>query len=239
MGHCCPFQKRQIDLYFLFREGQNMSRKLQILLLGTAIAAASGAFLIADAGAASDEFHSGASTFTFVTGGEIGETVFDFSAGSLKCKSLHMEGGYSGTTASDLTLTPTPTECSFLGASATVDMNGCAITITTPVEGIDSDHYASTLDLVCGSNEMVVTVGGCTVKVGSQQFANGVDLTNNTGAVPNKDVTLKWTAQGVTYTTTGTGCGSGGSTGKITGEATLKAYKNAAHSEQVDFWVSI
>lgn len=220
-----------------------MTRNLRILFLVVVVALTASAVLASAATAKNWHSTSGSGT-THITGTQIGTTNWDFANGTtFKCSTTVIDATFSGTTAGELTATGTISGCTAAGQAATFDMNGCTYTITTPTEiaPLNGDNYDAVVHLVCPAGaKMKITVptAGCTVEIAPQTPTNPVvDLTNNTGAVP-KDVVLKWTLEGIHYTTIGGGiCGAAGQM-KLTGEYTLRAYSNATHTAQVDLFIA-
>jgi hypothetical protein len=215
-----------------------MTHKLRILGLALAaifVLSASGA-----SGAAAVLLHSNSTSgTTHITGIQIGTNQIDLANGTpYKCAIVIFAATYTGTTASELTLATALDSCTTAGQKAEIKPNGCVDKITTPVaaEPKDGDHFTATVHLVCPAGkevELLNPTAGCSVTMPPQTLGV-VDLTNITTSTANQDDTLlKWTAK-YKYTTVGGGfCGAAG-IGSFTGEVTLRAYADAAHSVQRD-----
>jgi hypothetical protein len=215
-----------------------MNRKLKALGLALVVVFAMSAVVASAASA--KQLHSGSTTgITHLTGTQIGATnQLHLENGTpVKCTTALFDATYNGTTVSELTVTPTYSGCTAAGQKAEIHMNGCTYTITTPAGSADA--YTATVHLVCpAGKDVVITVptAGCTVTIQAQTpTVPTIDLTDVTTAVANQDdILLKSTVEGVHYTTVGGGvCGAAGK-GKLTGEVTVKAYENAAHTIQRD-----
>lgn len=217
------------------------SRIKTVTLVLTAVLAMSA--IVASA-ASAKQFHSGSTSgTTYITGQQVGTYSFDLENGSTtKCTVMVLDASYAGTTASELTMTPTFGGCLTAGQITTVNMNGCQLTFTTPTIGADNDHYSATYHIVCNTGGIVQTnvpTAGCSYTIAAQTpGVPTVDLANVTTATANQDDSLlTWTGQGIKYTTHGGGiCGASGS-GKMTGQSTLKAYANPSHTEQRDLFI--
>lgn len=219
-----------------------MNRKLKALALALGVVFAMSAVGVSAASAAS--YHSGsASGTTFLTGTQIGTNSFDLANGtSVKCTTIVYDASYAGTTASELTIVPTYSGCTAAGQAATAEIN-CHYKATTPTltDLFGKAHQVTHTQCTGPSvNKFKVPTAGCEIIIAEQTPTNPlVDLTSVNSGTPNQDdITLKSTVEGVHYTTVGGGiCGAAGQ-GKLTGEITLKAYSNAAHTSQVDLWVA-
>jgi hypothetical protein len=220
-----------------------MTRKLKTLGLMLLALLAIGAVSAAAASAAQWHSNTGSGT-THITGTQIGTTEFVLANKTVfKCTFAVMDATYSGTTASDLTLTTTKSGCTAFGQKAEIKTNGCVDTLLEPTEiaPLDQDHYDAIKLLVCGAGkkvELVVPTAGCTVSIAAQTAGGVVDLTNITSPEANKDDVVFTSTATTKYTTEGGGiCGAAG-TGASTGSFTLKAYNNVAHTEQRDLAIN-
>jgi hypothetical protein len=218
------------------RRGGPMIQKLNIL--GLALAAIF-AISAADAsGASAVSLHSNSTSgSTFITGVQIGVNQMDLANGTpIKCVSAVFDASFAGTTASQLTVTPTYSGCTAAGQKIEVKLNGCDYLVTTPTKTA-VDSYHAVVHLVCPAGKSValdVPTAGCSVLLAAQTAGGVVDLTNVTSAEANKDDIVLISTLSTKYTTAGGGiCGAGG-TGSLTGESTYRAYSDAAHIVQSD-----
>jgi hypothetical protein len=216
-----------------------MTRKLK--MLGLALVAVFAMSAVGASAASAVLLHSNSTgTFTHITAHQIGANQFDLANGTpVKCGTVLFDATFHGTTASDLTVTPTYSSCTAAGQKAEIATNGCTYTITTPTETepLNKDNYHAVVHLVCPAGKSVeikVPTAGCTVSVAAQTPTGVLDLTNVTSAVANKDdITIKSTVS-AKYTTVGGGiCGAAG-TGALTGEVTATAFSDAEHKIPAD-----
>jgi hypothetical protein len=190
------------------------------------------------------EFHS-ETAHTTISGEQPAETndVFTVKAGTVTCKSATYAGTTTSATTSEITVTPTYTECTAFGfVGATIDVpggnkpaganGGCDYRFTPSTA-------TSQLHIVCGAGEFItVTTFNCDVHVGSQT-ATGITYTN-AGSGNGRDVTVNANITGLTYTQTNTSfpfCTGGAGTftdGKYVGKGTVFG-KNTA-GEAVGVW---
>lgn len=191
--------------------------------------------------ASAKHIHSGSTSgTTFLTGTQIGTNAFDMENGTLiKCSIAVFDASYAGTTASELTVTPTYSACTFAGQAVSIDMGGCQYTVATPALVGDNDHYTSVMSIVCntgGDIAITIPTSGCALTIKGQ--TPGVPTLNLTNITTGpKDIQWKWGVEGISYTTPGGGiCGNAGKM-KITGEVTFRGYSDAAHSAQVDLFI--
>jgi hypothetical protein len=214
-----------------------MTRKLKILGL-TLLALLAITAVVASAASAA-QFHSeSTSGTTFLTGTQVGTNQFDLANGTpVKCTGVVLDSSYAGTTASDLTVTPTYTGCTAAGQKAEIKTNGCTYTTTTLVL-VELDKHTILVHVVCPAGKSIevnVPTAGCSVKMAAQTGGGLIHITTETTFL--RIFRQKYTVS-ISYTTTGGGiCGAAGSA-NLTGEVSVKGYKNAAHTEQVSLWVA-
>lgn len=147
-------------------------------------------------------------------------------AGSVECKSstFHAVVSAEEKETSKLTLTPTYKECkaSFLGVAATVEMEGCAYVLHV-AEKASADNYRAYTDISCPAGKSIKIVAGtCKAEIKAQTERETVDLVDDTGASPKKDITMRPTLAGIAYTVTQDGafCPFNGTGEKTAGEYT-------------------
>jgi hypothetical protein len=146
----------------------------------------------------------------------------------------------------EITAVTSSTECAAFGfATAHVNHNGCTDTFTTPTKVLSSPVTVtwgpSQYHIVCPAGkkrEITPTtfgVSACTQFIGEQTPTSGHVVGKNAGGFP-MDVTLEFTVSGIHYSGTGGLCGNSEthSDATLTGNSTVKCYKNLAHTEQIE-----
>lgn len=218
-----------------------MSRNLKAL--GLALMGLLALTAVAASSASAAEVHSGATSgTTYITATSENVNQLDLANGSnVKCGHTVYEGKYTGTTAADLTLKPTYTECQSSGQTTTINTGTCEVTLTAATQTTSTDNYDGLADLNCsGGGKIVVSVGDptvtCTVTVSPQTLGGTVDYTDVTSAEKNLDNVTVLSTLKVAYAASGSVCGTA-NTGSLTGALVGKAYNNATHTEQVDLWI--
>jgi hypothetical protein len=185
--------------------------------------------LLASAASAGD-FHSEVA-HTTLTGSQIGEDVFNVTAGTVKCKEVTYSGTQSSATTTTVTVKPTYSECTaFTFVGATIDTNGCEYEFSGDNTKVNIVN--------CGSTPLTVTGFNCWVTVGNQNGLESVTYTNE-GAGSSRDVRVSVGISNVLYTqhTTKTFPGCSNSTmnnGSYIGAATLRGFNT--EGAQVGVW---
>jgi hypothetical protein len=180
------------------------------------------------------EFHS-SSSHTILDGSQIGEDVFTFNAGTLKCKSISSTGTTSSATTSSISLSPTLSECTAFGfVSSPVHMNKCVFQY---VIFFQQDYE----NIICPEGKVIeVTAFNCLLTIGSQS-----NLTTWTatiiGHTPTRLMKLALSIAGISYTQHSKsfpGCSSNETKprtdGTHKGEVTVTGTNTTG--EQVDLW---
>jgi hypothetical protein len=182
----------------------------------------------------------------FPAGEQTATNVFTTPAGTIKCKKVSVSGTAEGTTVETVPsgkidsakhlfrLGPSYSECTAFGQAATVTTTGCFYDIAP------SSETAGTIQIICETGKSItvhVPAGSCTVTIGEQIPATPtLDFTVE-GPEATRDVLVKSTVEGITYTVTGPGtiCGTAGkaNNGIYTGTFTLKGYSDEAHTKQI------
>jgi hypothetical protein len=181
------------------------------------------------------EFKSASAPVT-VTGSGTEATTFTTTAGTVNCKQESYTGTASSTSQATLTVTPSYSECSGFGFSATIDMNSCDYLF----------HASGTVDIVCpAGNEITVTATSfgttkCVVHV-PPQTGLGTITFDNEGTGETRDVKVTANVTGIHYShTAGTGfgaCGTGtGTAGKLEGTVTTTGETDPG-TTHVGIWV--
>lgn len=213
------------------------------------LALALGVSAVAPASEAEDVFRSSVEP-TVVTALSETNLTFTINQGKnkLECKKSTLAGTFEKTTAIEISMYPTFSEC-----GATFHPNQCTIRLS----GRTDDNNDAAVEIGCpGANEMVFTVGNCEVKVPPHTPAGGVSYTNgveSVGGKERKDVTVKVTITGFLYENVpkmAGGCdalgGAGqGADGTLTGAYTATGYEDSGgptngdeftHGDPVDIW---
>jgi len=167
-----------------------MIRKFKTLGLALVAVLAMSAFVASAAQA--QLFTANAYPTTVTATSALGNDDFNTEAGSVECKS-HFEGTLSEA-SSDITITPTYTECKAFGfASATVNMNGCDYTFT-----IHQFPRTITVDLLCGAGKnVIITAGACEIQIPAQS-----ELSFGTIAQNGNHVDIQANFSNINYTVT-------------------------------------
>jgi hypothetical protein len=211
---------------------------------GVALAAVFALTAVVASGAQAVQFHSESST-TFLLGQQATRNVFDTAAGTVKCgtaaSNAQFTGEITGTTVSELTITPECTGATAFGQNMIFNFTGCDYLFTAPTGSAPT--YDGRFDIQCPEGKHIdveVPAGECSLTVFPQEVPGVVNYTNG-GAGSTRDVLVTSGLEGVAYTVDGPGtiCGSVGAhtDGKLTGSVTFKGFENAAHTEQKGLWV--
>jgi hypothetical protein len=205
-----------------------MNRKLKALGLALAAVMAMAAFA---SSAYAAEFHSEA-THTEIKGEQEETDVFTTNAGTVKCTTATYVGTTSAATTSEITVTPTYSNCTAFGfVNTPIDTNNCHYTFTS------NPTVPPVLHILCPTAPITVTAFNCWVTVGSQTVNSGIEYTNK-GAGTTRDVTVDVNISGLTYTQHSKsfpGCTNGTFTnGTYVGKATVKGTNTAG--TQVGVW---
>lgn len=150
--------------------------------------------------------------------------------------------------SSTLTVTPSYKGCTAFGLAATVEMEGCTYVLHV-AEKESTDNYLAYADVSCPAGKSIkisVPSVGCKLEVKSQNELGTVDLVDDTGASPKKDVTVQPTLKGIAYTVTQDGafCPLSGTGEKTGGEhtsaegLTVTGQNPSGPSEKIDIEVA-
>ncbi len=185
-----------------------MTHKLK--MLGMALVAVLALIAVAVSAASAEKSYIASSyPVTITASSALGNTVLHTEAGTLECQA-HFEGTLTAP-SSDLTITPTYTECKAFGfLNSTI--TGCEYTFTTPSTTGKADEFIAAVDIV---GTCVLVASTCEVKFEPQGPLNSVTITDDTAA---SDMTFKANLAGTSYNVTkdGIGCPFAG-TGVKTG----------------------
>jgi hypothetical protein len=205
------------------QEGKRMNRKHKIFRLALASVLA---LAISASSAAAAEFHTEAAETVF-SGSQVGEDVWTFQAGTVKCTEATYTGLSTVATSTSLTVTPTYGGCTAFGfIGAKFEVNGCQykFTATTATTGA--------LELCPGGQTMTIITSICDVHISKSLFADVSYASEGTGSTKHTKITVK--TGKVHYRQVGTNfpacetltAGTGGfnSTITITGSSTAGAH---------------
>jgi hypothetical protein len=144
----------------------------------------------------------GAERYPSALGGEqLEELTFGTEVGSLKCKKATF-GGTLAELSESVSLSPTFSECIFLGLAATVVVNGCNY-VVHPGEESGSNEFGATLDVSCPAGKAIAVttaLPNCEVQVGGQTGLSALKLTDE--ATGPRRVAVKFEVSGATYNVT-------------------------------------
>jgi hypothetical protein len=171
-----------------------------------------------------------------------------FDAGTVRCKKITYSGAMTGTTATQITVTPSFSECQVSGLQATIDMNGCDYVLTAVFSIGNVDVFETTL--ICPTvekvtQEMKLTISllgtvKCTIGIPEQtlDYLVGSVGTNGTaGGV--KDITADLQSHVITYSQKpGTGIGTCAtatdtSNGSYSGQATFQGQNSGGGATSI------
>lgn len=171
---------------------------------------------------------------------------FSFEAGSVECKNSTFRAVLSEA-SSTLTVAPEYKECTGLeSAAATINMEGCTYVFHVN-EKVSPDNYRAGMDISCPAGKsMKINAGNCKVEIGAQSGLKTLDLVDDTGASPKKDITMRPTITGIAYSVTEDGCfcpfsGTGAKTGgaySSTANVTFTAENPSEAAEKIDIEVA-
>jgi Trypsin len=150
-----------------------------------------------------------------------GVEKFTTEAGTIECKAATYHA-VAEESSSTLTVTPEYKECSAFGLSATVSTEGCTYVFHV-LKKVSADNYRANVDISCPEGKSIKFVAGtCKLETKSQNGLERDDLIDDTSASPKKDITVRPTIAGITYTVTqdGIGCPFNGTGTKTDGEYT-------------------
>lgn len=118
--------------------------------------------------------------------------------GSISCKKATFTGEeFKAVPTKEVTVTPSYTECTFLGVGTTVTTNGCDYTFTEPT---GTGPFTGKVDVGCPTGKSIEFEAlGCRVKVGGQTGLGTVTYTNQA----NGTVKVAAKVTSITYTSEG------------------------------------
>lgn len=160
-----------------------MTRKLRTLGLALVAVVVMNA-VIASSASASYEFTSNKAN-TNLTAAQIGNHTFSTAGQTIQCSTTTSSGTQSGSAASEITVTPNYSNCTYSAGAKVVHvtMNGCAY-ILTGATTADGKH--GTVDIECPAGKVIemhfTNFNGaetCTLTIASQIETEGYTATNS------------------------------------------------------------
>jgi hypothetical protein len=220
------------------RKENKMAMKLKAL--GLALAAA---FALSAAAASANEVHSSLSTYATVAQHTV--NILETPSGNIKCTTITGHVKFSGTTASEATVTGLAYHsCTAFGLTAHIDTMGCSYTLTgvTATTGVAHIACPETAGGVKDQITITPTQGGtpiCHINIPEQSVNITFTNTGSTaGGIPgDMDVTPDPT-QKLIYTSERTATTICPTTGPhedafYKGTITVTGFQDAAHTERV------
>lgn len=156
--------------------------------------------------------------------------VHHFSNGTfdVTCETASFTGSQSGTTATEVTIHPSYSNCHVVvfgfKLSATVNFTTCDYRFTADGE----------VHIVCGTegDYIHVEAAGCNITIPEQSIANAATYSNN-----GSHVDVSSNATGIAYKQSGSTCGTKeGTNGSYTGDATVEGEDASTHAETAISW---
>jgi hypothetical protein len=139
---------------------------------------------------------------TIITGlpdgtGTTAHHVINFPGdGTFTCNSINFQGTAGNKEFAEMTVTVAYNGCTFRGALATVNMRGCDYLYRAN----GGFKIASIVEKECAKEPMEISITGCTVKLGEQEFASGIlyhPLAVEEGTLETKLTKMQWQAVGI------------------------------------------
>jgi Trypsin len=171
---------------------------------------------------------------------------FTTEAGAIQCTGSTYHA-ILAEASSTLSVSPHYTNCTGpFGINVTIHVEGCSYVFHV-AETVSTDNYLGNVDVSCPAGKSIkVTVATCQFEVKSQSELKTVDLVNDTGAEPAKDVTVRPTVEGIAYIVTVDGflCPFKGVGEKIdgkhtsTGNTTITGQNPSEPAEEIDIEIA-
>lgn len=179
-----------------------MSIKIKALGLALTAVIAAAAFGVMSAGASTGGHFTSDVHSTLITATEVAPEKLFFSkegeANKITCLNANYNGHVSGTTATDILITPNYSTCTTTsgGAHFEVHEEGCQFRFTIGKTG--ATHH--TVDVVCpvGSPGFRITHENCTMRIPSQTVTGVVYNTGFDSGTGKHDITLESTVENIT-----------------------------------------
>lgn len=135
-----------------------------------------------------------------VAGAQTQQVVFSTNLGSFKCTTFTASGKITAP-APTLRLAPQIGGCKVLGLNASVEANGCYLSLRT------NTKVAGTLSVGCASQSSAISIAapGCNIQIPIQSHSNGLGL-ENTGSGSNRGVLASYGISAMKYTESGSFC---------------------------------
>ncbi|HET7120889.1 MAG TPA: hypothetical protein VFI17_06515 [Solirubrobacterales bacterium] len=176
--------------------------------------------VVASAAQAAPEFRV-ATAPAIIKGEQVGTQSFSTVNGNVTCTTATFNGTSNVTATTSQILTPTYEGCNAFGSSANVTTTGCTYTFALVKS---SSPPTANVNINCEAGKVITVsaLGGCTTTVGSQNGKSHVVFSNTANSPTDIDANV--TVEGITYTASGCIFNGTFNTGKVTGEATIRAY---------------
>jgi hypothetical protein len=138
-----------------------------------------------------------------------------------------MFAAYSATAiTSELTVTPTVSNCTSSVGALTFKFNHCDTDLTAATTGEHGGVHTTCSE----ATQIEITTGGCTIKIGSQTPKGGARYTNKEEG-GKQHITLQTTKQNIAYTKSGLTCGFVSGEMSMTGAYTVKCYGGGSRAQ--------
>jgi hypothetical protein len=173
------------------------------------------------------------SSHTAVTGS--GSSITTFGALiTVECTTASQAGTIAGSSAAELTVSPSYSGCKGTGREVTTDMNGCAYVLG--LTGVGADGKVT---IECPAGKSIQTTvdkfpEGCTITIPAQAPGGVVDYKEE-GAGTGRDLLLTWTLEGMHYTRDGCEIGGTGINGTMSGSITLSGEDTSGNPKGI--WI--
>jgi len=167
-----------------------MSRNLKALGLGLVAVFAMSAVMASAASAEGTFKFKSEGTPTKLSGKQhAGNDVFTPHTGGVSCNEATYAGEQVGTEVSEVTVTPTYSECKAFGLfNVPITTNGCRYTLNAGTK--TGTTFAGSVSIACPAGKIIeIEAPGCTTTVGSQSNIGGITLTN-IGAGATREITV-------------------------------------------------
>lgn len=199
--------------------------KFALLLFAISCSAA----MLAPTAFAKQQFHAETEDTT-ITGSTVAKHTFKFGSVGVICNSSKVEGTMTGTTSSELTLTPTYENCflePFEKTPVGVNMSGCDYLVTLREEAPTIQTHVK-----CPAGAGIrVTTPSCEFEIGPQTLS-GYKF-KNTGEGMSRDFDMIEEGVGFGFTVVAGTCEGG--TGSLSGETTIRG--EGPKGESMGVWV--
>jgi hypothetical protein len=182
---------------------------------------------------------------TAILTGQSTDNIFEITGKkiSFQCDVSKFASTVKGS-GSEATVLPTyykttpDTKCKSTIGEVTIDVNGCDYDLTSKTDGKDGAQTDAKVSITCPVGKEIEITGalGCTIKVPEQTPTEGGVVYENGTEGGKKDLTVKATATGITYTTTNVctlvGLPTEGNDADYKGTVTVKGFEDLCEPEE-------